>query len=386
MRQSKYPRGVCRAIAFVLVAVLAVLTLLACGSDPTPTVAPTSTPVPIPTATLAPTPTLAPSPTPTPQMAPSRETLVPEGSSLMVDARVGDILDSAIFAVILEVMPGGDESGSDLLSEFESELGVSPYSIEFAEAFVDLETVLTSAPSAGQDEEAAAPTIGMALHGEFSEERILESLEEETEGEVREENYRGYQVYLGDTGESDDSAFAFLDSGTLLVGTADGVKAMIDVAEGVADPMPEDALQALDALGDRHVGLILSTPPEMLEGAAEDAGDGMAMLGMLDPTALSSPLTVMSVSFGDTVMEITTRQFFEEEADAHASKEYTEGTMSMLGVMVDSPEIQELVAGMTLEQSGLALTSSLSIDEGQFKAIFGFLTGLMAMEPDEPQS
>ena len=58
----------------------------------------------------------------------------------------------------------------------------------------------------------------------------------------------------------------------------------------------------------------------------------------------------------------------------------------MLGVMVDSPEIQELVAGMTLDQSGPALTSSLTIDEGQFKAIFGFLTGLMAMEPAEPQS
>ena len=308
---------------------------------------------------------------------------MPEGSSLVVDARVGDILDSAIFSVILEVMPGEDESGGDFRDEFESEFGISLDSIEFAEAFVDLEAVLTSEPSAGQDEEAAAATIGMALRGEFDAERILESLEEETEGEVRQENYRSHQVYLD---ESDDSAFAFLDSGTLLVGTEDGVKAMIDVAEGVADPMPEDALQALDALGDRHVGLILSTPPEVLEGAAEGAGDGMAMLGMLDPTALSSPLTVMSVSFGDTVMEITSRQFFEEESDAQASKEYTEGTMAMLGAVVNSPEIQELVAGMTLEQSGPALTSSISIDEEQFRAIFGLLTDLMAMEPAEPQS
>lgn len=319
-------------------------------------------------------------------MAPSRETLAPEGSSLVIDARVGDILESAMFAVILEAMLEGDESGGDFSDEFESEFGIGLDSIEFAEVFVDLEAVLTSGSLSGQDEEAAAPTIGMALRGEFSEERILESLEEEAEGEVKEENYRGYQVYLGDTGESDDPAFAFLDSGRLLIGTVDGVKAMIDVAEGVADPMQEDALQALDALGDRHVGLILSTPPEVLERAAEDSGDGMAMLGMLDPTALSSPLTVMSFSFGDTAMEITTRQFFEEEADAYASKEYTEGTMAMLGAVVNSPEIQELVAGMELEQSGSALTSSLSIDEGQFKAIFGFLTDLMAMEPAEPQS
>ena len=86
----------------------------------------------------------------------------------------------------------------------------------------------------------------------------------------------------------------------------------------------------------------------------------MALLGMLDPTALSSPLTVMRLNMGESAIEITTRQFFEEEADARASKEYAEGTMAMLGVMIDSPEIQELVAGMAFELSGTEVTTSLS--------------------------
>ena len=369
-------------------AILAALVFVACGSEPTPA-PPAATLVPLPTATTAPTPTPVPSPTPTPNVAPTRGTLLPEGATLAVDARVADILSAGMFATVLEAMLLVDESGGDLLGEFESELGVSPYSIEFVEAFVDLEAALNAGLPAGPDEDLPEPTMGIVLHGEFDEGKVLASLEEETGGEVTVEDYRGYPVFYGDTEQADGSAFSLLDSGTLLMGTVDGIKAIIDVAEGVDAPLSADDAQALDALGDRHLGIILSTPPEVMQMASEGtegSGDGMAMLGMLDPTAMSSPLTVMSVSMSDSDMEIITRQFFEEEAEARAAKEYSEGTMAMMGVMLNFPEIQELAGGIAIDQNGTEVTTFLSIDEAQLEAIFGFLTGLMSLEPGETQN
>ncbi len=372
------------AILATCMVAFVVCVLVACGSEPTPTPEPTSTPVPPPTATPVPTPTPIPSPTPTPHITPSRETLMPEGSSLVVDARPSEILDSAVFAITVELTLEGDESGEGLLAGFENESGIDPLAVEYVEAFVDLEAFLKAALSADPGEDLPAPTMGMVLHGEFDKEGLLTRLEEEAKGEVGVQNYRGYQLYSGDTDLSGDSVFSFLDSGTLLFGTADGVKAMIDVAEGVDAPLSAEAMQALDALGDRHLGMILSTPPEVMQMAAEGSEYGMAMLGMLDPTALSSPLTVSRVYMGDSAMEISTRQFFEEEADARASKEYSEGTMAMLGVMLDSPEIQQLVGGIAIDQNGKEVTTFLSMDEAQLGAIFGFLTGLMSLGSAEP--
>ena len=378
------------AFAFVFVAILAAFVLVACGSDPTPTPNPTATTVPQPTATPipTPTPTSAPTATPTPEptIAPSRETLLPEGSSLVVDARLSEVLDSELFAITLEALQEGEESGEDSFVEFERETGIDPGSIEYVEAFVDLEAVLKSGFSAAPDEDLPAPPMGMVLHGDFDEEDLIAKLEGEPEGDLVVDDHRGYQVYLGDTDEPEDLAFSFLDSGRVLFGTVDGVKAMINVAEGVDAPLAAEVMQALDALGDRHLGLILSTPPEVMQMAAGGTEDGMAMLGMLDPTALSSPLTVARIYMGDSVAEISTRQFFEEEADARASKEYSEGTMAMLGVMLDSPEIQELVGGIAIDQSGTEVTTNLSINEAQLEAIFGFLADLMSLGSAEPQN
>ncbi len=385
----RYPPSV---FAFAFVAILAAFVLVACGSDPTPTPNATATTVPQPTATPipTPTPTSAPTATPTPEptITPSRETLLPEGSSLVVDARLSEVLDSELFAITFEALLAGEESGEDLFVEFERETGIDPGSIEYVEAFVDLEAVLKSGFSADPDEDLPAPPMGMVLHGKFDKEGLIAKLEDEDEdeGELVVDDYRGYQVHSGNTDEADDFALSFLDSGRVLFGTVDGVKAMINVAEGVDAPLAAEVMQALDDLGDRHLGLILSTSPEALQMAGEGTEDGMAMLGMLDPTALSSPLTVARIYMGDSVTEISTRQFFEEEADARASKEYSEGTMAMLGVMLDSPEIQELVGGIAIDQSGTEVTTNLSISEAQLEAIFGFLADLMSLGSAEPQN
>ena len=158
---------------------------------------------------------------------------------------------------------------------------------------------------------------------------------------------------------------------------------MIDVADGVAPPLSVDVIRALDALGDRHAGVILSIPPELLERAAQVDQTGMGILGALDPTALSSPLAVASVRVGDAEMALKARQFFEMEDDAIVSKDYAEGTAAMLGAMVNSQGIQEIVSGMSITQNGVEVTYDLTISEAQMQELLDLFTGLMTLQPGE---
>ncbi len=367
--------------------VLAALLFVACGSDPTPT------PTPAPTDVPAPTPTRLP--TATPEIALSRETLLPADATFVVDANPAAMLDSPVMMTILGMLfdSGGTGSESDFLGELESKTGIDLRSVEFVEMFADLETVLEAGLSADMEEDSDAPRMGVVLRGvsdeaDFAGRMMAASAENpeiKPEIEYEVEFYRGHGLYVDSSGNEDSFSFSFLDSGTLLFGTTDGVKAMIDVAEGVAPPLSGEGIRALDALGDRHLGVILSTPPELLEMTGEGTGDGMGMLGFLDPTALSSPLTVMKVRVGDAAFEMQVKQFFEEETAASASREYTVGAMAMLGVMAGSPGIQDLAAGMTISQSGLEVSYSLTISEAQMQEISKFLFALEEMSSTEPQ-
>ena len=371
--------------------VLAAMLAVACGSDPTPTPTPVPTVVPGPTSTPLPPATPTPEPTtiPTPEIALSRDTLLPAGATFVVDANPTAMLESPVMMTFLGMLfdsvgsIGSGGTGSDFLDELESKTGIDLRSVEFVEMFADLETVLEAGLSADVEEDIDSPIMGAVLRGELNEadfaERLRAAAEEDPEIKYEVESYRGLDLYVGSNGNEGSFSFSFLDSGTLLFGTTDGVKAMIDVAEGDAPPLSGEGMQALDALGDRHLGVIMSTPPELLEMADEGTEDGMGMLGILDPTALSSPLTVMSFRVGDAAFEMQVRQFFEEETAAIASKEYTEGTMAMLGAMAGSPGIQDLFAGMTIGQSGLEVSYGLTISEAQIEEIVNFLFAFVAM-------
>ena len=388
-------------LAVVAVAV-AVLLTLACATEPaatpaptlvppptaTPVPDPTPTPEPLATATPEPAPTATPEPTPTP--APSRETLLPEGSGLAVDAYPASILDSPLVISLLENISGRAETGQGLFDELEAETGISLRSIEYTELFIDLEGILAIVNSTAE-QDVAPPRTAAALHGDFDETEFLAMLEraaqDDPDVEYGVEVYRGHELHLDGIGDPDSLAYSFLDSGTLLIGTIEGVRVMIDVAEGAARPMSGEAVWALEALGDRHIGVILSTPPELLEEmTAQGDADAMGLLSALDPTALSSPLTVMGLLMGDGYITVNLRQFFEDEDDATVSKEYTEGTMAMLGAMAGEPAIQQMVAGMEITQSGPEVSYSMTVTSAQMEAILEVLSGLTGLGSTEPRN
>ena len=382
---------------------LAVLLVLACGSDPTPTptTEPTATPVPTPTATPEPTPTPEPTATPTPApTAPpeptatpeaedtsvslpesSGESLLPGGAALVIEAYPAALLDSAapLFAMLIELDPESAGDGLDgVVEDFRDESGIDLRSVTYAEMYMDLESFLGTIE--GMD--TTDVEFGMALYGEFDDDEIVATLELEGDGSYEVADYRGFAVHrVEDGGEA--ISVSIIDSKMALIGTDVSVEAMLDVAAGAAPAASGELRQMLDSLGDRHLGFAMALPPELLEEmamgtAGEDALPQMGLLGAMDLTALTAPVNAMKVLFRGDTIEIEARSHFDDDTAATASKEYSEGVVAMFGAMfATSEELQDFASSMEVSQSGEAVTFKMAVTVQVLEELFAGLGTMM---------
>ena len=373
-------------------AALVISLLLACGSDPAPTPAPTATFVPPPTPTQRPTPTPPPTATPAPTPVPSqaRESFIPQGATIAIDARPSKIFQSPVMVPIIGVLFEGDGRVAGFFNDFERETGISLRSMEYMEMYMDFGEIFEMAMGGAENSDPELPDLGVVLQGDLDEDDFVSRLENASETDPDQDyeatSYRGYRVYA-DTGEDSDSfAFAFADQDTLLFGTEDGVKAMLDVASGAASQISGEGVRALDGLGTRDFGIVLAMPEGLLDAAMESGEDNGNPLAAFGFGALAPPLTVMALRFEGRYMQVHTVEFYEDESVAAAAREYNEGTMAMVGSMFGSAKIQELIADSDISQDGNRVSYRSRLDEPGMSAILEFFSFFMALGQTQPQN
>ena len=365
--------------AIVLLGSLAV----ACGSDPTPTPTPTPMPTPIPTPLPTPTPTPESTATPPPLAgaASSRDSLIPEGATLVFDADLKAIFDSPALAPVLEVLFGGEAYGQSALVDFESETGISLRSITSAEMFLDAEALSTLGQDPGSSELADAPTLGVVLRGDLTEEDFLSNLQGAMENDPSLQyevvDYGRYKMYVDANRDPENFSFAFVSDGVFLLGSNDGVEKMLDVASGTVGPISGDGVAALDALGNRDIGIIMISPTGGMKATAPADQESQGLLGMVAAGSVNVPLSVTKILLVGDAMQIQSAQFLENEADAAAYKEYNEGTMVLLGAMSGSPELQRLVDEANISQDGSRVSFDMTIDAAGLSAVLDFMSLFM---------
>ena len=402
MNFSHFPHSLLPKL-FVVGAALALLLALACGSDPTPTPEPTATPPP--TATPVPTPTSTPEPTPTPTRAPTAtptpaptatpgveetettslwrpsESLLPEGVGMVAEVYPATVLGPSSPLVGMIGALGGEADGDvdGLVEEFQESTGIDLLSVTFAEMFTDVDALLGS----GLDLDSGEVDFGMALYGEFDGEDIVASFGRDDDLEYEVGDYRGYTLYLIHDGGGPPMSVSIIDADTVLIGTASSVEAMLDVADGASSSLSGGLREALDSLGDRHLGFAIELPPELLEEMVmgtegEEGMPQMGLLGAMDMTALTAPVNAMKVLFEDDTMHITASSFFDDSVAATASKEYSEGVIAMLGaVFASSEELRDFASGMEVSQSGDIVTFEMSITAQVIEELFASLGTMM---------
>lgn len=370
---------------------LAMLLVLACGSDPTPTPEPTATPVPTatpaPTATPEPTATPTPAPTATPTPAPTATptpepkmtgtftggSLLPQEASFIIDASPAALLSSS--STLIEMMlESAGEDGKSFAEGFWEETGIDLHSVTYAEIFMDASELLDTGVE-GMGMEDSLPNFGAALYGQFDEDEIMLHIQAAQGVEYEPSTYRGYSVYTVYDEFGDPMTIGFVGSDAVVFGTEYSVEEMLDVAAGGVPGLSSKVKESLDSLGERHLGIAMSLPPEFFDTLSmapegEDVMPEMGLMGALDMSALVAPVSAMKLLLHDDAMEIKAVSFFDDNEAATASKEYSEGIVAMFGVMSDSPELQEFASGMEVSQSGNAVTFGMTISSAVMEQLF----------------
>ena len=363
---------ICAPLVYALLAAAVAATMVGCGEEPTPT------PTPVPTATPTPTPVPTPTPTPTPTPVPRQagDSLIPEGAALVVDADPATLLGSSVVTQLLDAFSGGQGTGEGLFSEFESVTGIPMSSVNRVEMYLDLETVLNIGLDPETDDSGPPPAIGIVLRGDLDEAdftvRLAQAMAEDPAVDYVEETYRGYTMQVDAGGDPESFSFAFADADTLVFGATDAVKRMLDVASGAAQAISGEAINALESMGDRDLGMIMAIPPEVLADAMQSSPEEQGLLAFFGPGALA-PLAVTTMSVDDESLQLGSRQFFDDENAATAAREFNESTMSIMGTMSGSPELQALFANIQISQSGSEVAFEMTLDAASAMALQDFL-------------
>ena len=176
--------------------------------------------------------------------------IVPAQSDLIANIQVSEILkDEDLEGLYAAVPTDGDDPRTinGLLDKIVEEVGVDPRLVSELVVFADI----------GKGDKG----IGIIAKGSFDEEKLAVSMGKAQDATLATTEYKGRTIYF----DQDEIAFTVLDGEKLVVTmVVDGVKSVIDVHEGDADPASGAVRDRLNSLGDRMVRLALEPPEETL--------------------------------------------------------------------------------------------------------------------------
>jgi hypothetical protein len=165
---------------------------------------------------------------------------------------------------ILSKFPGGGDAGEKLKDLIEKGLRESDAPISFKE---DIEPWLgDEAAFFGTGVNAAGSfQAGAALVATDDEDASIEALEKSAEGELRRQDYKGTEILR----DQSDEAAAVLD-GFLVLGSEQGVKAVIDTAED-GSPLSEDEQykNSIEDAAEDRLGLVYVNSEEFAKSIEE---------------------------------------------------------------------------------------------------------------------
>ena len=184
----------------------------------------------------------------------------------------------------------------------------------------------------------------------------------EAEGPVELTTYKGQELHTS----SDNETFAFLTEELFVLGSLEGVKAVIDVRAGDAKALSGELRDSFTAMGDPLLKLVFLPPAGLLEEAL--AGVGEFGVGDL-PIDLSLFTQFRSLGFSvdkageELAFELTLG--YPEETQASDAQEGLGGLLSFVKVSSDSPELSEFLdkVEVTSRDRDLVIAATFSLDE-----------------------
>ena len=295
------------------------------------------------------------------------ERLVPEGANLMGKINVAGILASDVLESPLANLLMGEndpQSLDELFDQAMSETGIDVRQISQAVVFSDV--------SRTDD------FWGVIAKGAFDEVVIVKALEKQEGRSMDTSVYKGRRIHS--FGDYDETSLAFLDGEHLVLGTQEGVRAVIDVQDGhgerVSGPLPD----ALDDLGPGLISLAAETP-EGLQDQLSDLGDipllgdgsqGVpAILGPLEDFELLG----LALSQNGQILILKANLDFASEDSASYVGEFLEGGLVLVSGLIPDTDVRELLENLEVSAIGSRLSIRLEMTASEIERLVEGLEG-----------
>ncbi len=195
--------------------------------------------------------------------------LIPSQSNMIAYIDLAQILDEMDVEGLYEEVPK-ETDAPGTFEEALDMLGIEE--LEDAYLFGDISEMMASSEIL----EGPSGYFGLIVIGSFNQEQLIDAIETQSEEELISSDYKGYTIHAASSGEM---ALAILDSETIVIGTEESAKDVIDVKEGSQSSVKGEILKTYNDLGSGMVKLAMVMPDDLLdtmnEGMSEDSGMGI---------------------------------------------------------------------------------------------------------------
>ena len=284
-----------------------------------------------------------------------RQILVPEGSNLIAGIQLSQILeDEDLAALFSRISKDEDDPQTldQLLDKAAEEIGLELRDFSRIVAFGDVSRIEQS--------------IAIVAQGSSSldEDLIVETLAKANDWTLTTTEYREHQIHLNEEGRAGSDgigALSFLGSDSLLMGTLESVKAVIDVQEGDKDRASGVVYDSFNDLGDGLVRLVIEVPPEAVENIELPFSNFPVDAGVF------KKIKVVGILIDKDGQNITleARADFTDKSSASDFGDVVEGLLKLVGGLTSDKGTKKLLKDVRVSVDGsrLRVVSEISLTQ-----------------------
>ena len=300
--------------------------------------------------------------------------LVPADANFVANIELGRILLDADVAGGFESVPPGPEgpaSLDDALAEIEAETGIDLLQFSRIVAFGTVDPAATSNDqtgdqTGGQMGFGSGGDFGLLARGTFDGDAILDKVRLGSEGELREEEYRGHALLIGAEADGSETVMTVLGDEVFVLGTRAAVTSVIDVLED-GGALSGPLLDTYVALGDPLVKAAFAVPP----GAVDDLGGvpADAIPIPFDPSLLTDVRTVgFAADKVDDVVTLEVQLEYVSAETAQEASEFLQALLTLAGPFVPPGAAADLIDLIDVSHAEATVTISFSATVDQLTA------------------
>lgn len=297
----------------------------------------------------------------------SAERLVPADSSFIAKIQVAQILKDVDFEALYREAPKDDDdpqSFDQLLMEAQEKTGID---------FRQFSTVVLFGDASRIEEQEY---FGVIAQGSFEEDKVIAAIQRDGETVLSPTEYKGQKIHLD---VAEDMAFSVFGRDTLVLGSNDAVRAVIDVRKGAKALSSGKVYNTFKSQGDPMIRVALAVPAEAKEelsenlggfpgGSSGSGGPSMGLPGLQD-------LNIIGLVIDKNKENLIARAQLDFSNDQSAKNvgDAIDGFLKLFGGLSADPKTKGLLEKMRVTTAGPRVTVVLEAPVSELKESIGSL-------------